>query len=122
MSPEFQEALRSFGPIYNNLKARVSDDIKKQYKFLDELHKFRARNSKAEINRAYKKAREMGVLPTLKYLGEDTADNKKVAQARDQSDKLKKFQKIIDDPVYKMGEYINRAKGGYVSQMKQLGF
>ena len=122
MSPEFQEALRSFGPIYNNLKARVSDDIKKQYKFLDELHKFRARNSKAEINRAYKKAREMGVLPTLKYLGEDTADNKNVSQARDQSDKLKKFQKIIDDPVYKMGEYINRASGGYVSQMEELGF
>ena len=122
MSPEAQRAYRTFGPIYNNLKDRVSDEIKNEYKLLDELHKFRTRNSKTEISRSYEEAERKGVLPPLKYLGEDTADNRNVAEARDQSDKLKKFQTIIDDPRYKMGEYINRAKGGYVSQMNALGF
>jgi hypothetical protein len=122
MSPEAQRAYRTFGPIYNNLKERVSDEIKNEYKLLDELHKFRTRNSKTEISRSYEEAERKGVLPPLKYLGEDTADNRNVAEARDQSDKLKKFQTIIDDPRYKMGEYINRAKGGYVSQMNALGF
>lgn len=122
MSPEAQRAYRTFGPIYNNLKDRVSDEIKNEYKLLDELHKFRTRNSKTEISRSYEEAERKGILPPLKYLGEDTADNRNVAEARDQSDKLKKFQTIIDDPRYKMGEYINRAKGGYVSQMDTLGF
>ena len=52
MSPEAQRAYRTFGPIYNNLKERVSDEIKNEYKLLDELHKFRTRNSKTEISRS----------------------------------------------------------------------
>ena len=123
MSPTLQEALRSFGPLYNNVREKVSSKIKndKKYQFLDQLHKFRTRNSKAEISRALKEKPGTMTNP-IKYYGDNTADNRSVAKARLQARELLELQTIIDSFGRGMAGYINKAKGGYVSQMNALGF
>ena len=129
MSPGEQKIFRALGPLYNNLREKVSKRIKSNDKFLDQLHKFRTRNSKAEINEGIERARKSGfVIPTLKYLGKDTIDNKNIGLARKQAKDLEVLQSYIDNASNQMGRYINTSRrsryneGGYVSQMDRLGF
>ena len=58
----------------------------------------------------------------IKYYGDISADNRSVKKARLQSQQLVKLQDVIDRFGRGMADVVNKAEGGYVTQMNALGF
>ena len=130
-SPRVKKAFKGAGySNYNNIKEIANERMEETYPELTNLKKFRD-SPRRDVGRAIEKFRKKhGRDPDLKYNGrvKDATGSKREKIIRAVKDVkvlrsyLKSADKAVSDLVSEKARSLPRNKGGYVSQMNQLGF
>ena len=131
LSPEQKKAYRGLGYKFPSLKKAVREQIKDDLPYLYRLHNFRKNNRKADVRELYRQEAEAGrPIPQIKYYGEQTTDRGINYAAEKQNEALDAYQAKINEnrkrramlPIDIRGEAIGQREGGYIGQMRALGF
>jgi hypothetical protein len=131
LSPEQKKAYRGLGYKFPSLRKAVREQIKVDLPYLYRLHNFRKNNRKADVRELYRQEAEAGrPIPQIKYYGEETTDRGINYAAEKQNEALDAYQAKINEnrkrramlPIDIRGEAIGQREGGYIGQMRALGF
>ena len=131
LSPEQKKAYRGLGYKFPSLRKAVREQIKVDLPYLYRLHNFRKNNRKSDVRELYRQQAEAGrPIPEIKYFGEQTTDRGINYAAEKQNEALDAYQAKINEnrkrramlPIDIRGEAIGQREGGYIGQMRALGF